>query len=138
MKNNYLLLLVSVIILVFVISFAFYSPNVVLGDHSQEHSGNQIENPFRSDEIGSSLINFLRFIINSIVLPIGTVIAVVFLIFSGFLFVTAQGNEEKLSKAKTGFLWTAVGVAVLLGAWAITEGLTATICSIGDVPGLCE
>ena len=54
-------------------------------------------------------------------------LAVVFIVYSGFLFVTAQGNSDQLAKAKTNFLWTVIGVALLLGAWALAVLIEGTI-----------
>ena len=94
----------------------------------------KIDNPFTG---GNSLIDLLNYIINNIVLPIGVTVAVFFLIYAGFLFVTAQGNETKLQKAKSTFLWTVVGAAILLGAWTIAQAIAGTLCEITNVPGLC-
>jgi len=44
---------------------------------------------------------------------------VVFLIIAGFLFVTAQGNEQQLAKAKNTLFWTVIGAALIIGSWAI-------------------
>mgnify|MGYP001611646725 CR=1 FL=1 len=46
-------------------------------------------------------------------------IAVIFIIYSGFLFVTAQGSEQKISEAKSTITWTLIGLAVVVGAWAL-------------------
>lgn len=46
-------------------------------------------------------------------------VAVVFIIWSGFLFVTAGGSEEKLNKAKSTLTWTIIGLAVAVGAWTL-------------------
>jgi len=54
-------------------------------------------------------------------------IAVLFIIYSGFLFITAQGNPEGLKKAKSNFLWTIVGVTLLLGALALAALIKGTI-----------
>jgi len=104
---------------------------------SAQGEGNppKLDNPLK--ENFTSLTAFINAILEKIVLPIGAVIAVFFIIFSGFLFVTAQGNEEKLAKAKTAFLWTAIGVLILLGSMVISNGIAETICQIGYVPGLC-
>ncbi|GEM_PF-3178794 len=97
-------------------------------------AGPGLESPFKED---LTLLDFLNKILKEIVLPIGAVVAVVALVFSGFLFVTAQGNEDKLKTAKKTFTWTVVGIAVLLGALVISEGIRNTICLIVDnVPGL--
>lgn len=65
--------------------------------------------------------------ITNIVLKIGYPIAVIFIIYSGLLFVTARGSEEKLKTAKKTFLWAILGTAVLLGATVLAEAIKATI-----------
>ncbi len=65
--------------------------------------------------------------ITNIVLKIGYPIAVIFIIYSGLLFVTARGSEEKLKTAKNTFLWAILGTAVLLGATVLAEAIKATI-----------
>lgn len=62
-----------------------------------------------------------------VVFNIGSVIAVFFIIYSGFLMVTAGANEEKLSKARQAFLWTVIGVAILLGAKVLSAVICGTI-----------
>jgi len=54
-------------------------------------------------------------------------IAVVFIVYSGFLFIAAQGNPEGLKKAKMNFLWTVIGVTLLLGAWALSLLIKGTL-----------
>jgi hypothetical protein len=49
----------------------------------------------------------------------------------GFLFLTAQGDEAQLTKAKKAFLWACIGTAVLLGAWLLATAINATIQSLG-------
>ncbi len=83
-------------------------------------------NPLKTND----LIGFIELIINNVVLPIGSVVVVFFIIFTGFLFVTAGGNEEKLKTAKSALLWTIVGAAILLGSWAISVAITNTIDAI--------
>ena len=51
---------------------------------------------------------------------IGLPLVAVFLIYSGFLFVSARGNEEQLQKAKTTFFWTVIGALLVIGAFAIS------------------
>ncbi len=69
-------------------------------------------------------------ILDKILLPIGAVIVVMAIIYSGFTFVTAQGKPAEIEKAKQRLLWTLIGAAVLLGAKAISEVVEATIKNI--------
>lgn len=86
--------------------------------------GTTIPNPFRA---GNTLFQLLETIVNEIILPIGGVLAVLAFIYSGFLYVTAQGSETKIAKAHKALLYTAVGTAILLGSWALGNVIKNTI-----------
>lgn len=57
--------------------------------------------------------------ITQIILTVGLPLAAIMIIYSGFLFVTAGGSEEKLNKAKQSFYWAIIGAAVIIGARVI-------------------
>ena len=101
------------------VSLAVFS---VLGTSSAQAV--TLDNPFSG---GNSLFSLLRAIIDGIVLPIGGVLAVLAFVYSGFLYVTAQGNESKLKTAHKALLYTSVGTAVLLGSWVIAKVIENTI-----------
>jgi len=87
---------------------------------------------------GFTIVSFLNFILEKIVLPIGGVIAVLFLVYAGFLFVTARGSEEQLEHAKETLKWTIIGIAILFGSLAISNGIKNTICQIApNIPSFC-
>lgn len=65
-----------------------------------------------------------------IVLNIGVPVAALFIVYSGFLFIKAEGNPEKLKEAKETFFWTITGTAVLLGAWVLAQAIAGTINSL--------
>ena len=65
--------------------------------------------------------------IADIVMAIGIPVAAVFIIYAGFLFVTARGSEEQIKKAKTTLYWTIIGTALLVGAKVIAAALQTTI-----------
>lgn len=56
---------------------------------------------------------------------------VIFLIWSGFLFVSARGNEKQLETAKKTFYWTILGAAVVVGAYALASAVVHFACSLG-------
>lgn len=86
----------------------------------------QIENPFNCGP-NCTLPDFIKKVLNDIVLPIGGVISVLMIVYSGFLFVTAQGNESKITKAKDALLYACIGAAILLGAIVISQAIGGTI-----------
>jgi len=69
--------------------------------------------------------------ITQIVLTVGLPLAALMIIYSGFLFVTAQGNEEQLKKAKQNFYWAIIGAAVIIGARVIAEAVVNFAESLG-------
>ena len=87
----------------------------------------QIQNP-----LGAGNNNVEKFIplILGYVVKIGGVVAIGAFLYSGFLFVQAQGNPEKLKDAKKSFMNTSIGVAVLLGAQLIATIIDGTIKSL--------
>lgn len=67
----------------------------------------------------------------SFVVTIAIPFIVIFLIYSGFLFVKARGNETELKKAKETFYWTIIGAAVVVGAYALASAVVHFACSLG-------
>lgn len=95
----------------------------------------KIDNPLVGQ---NNILTILATILNDIILPIGVTVSVVFIIYAGFLYVTAQGSVDKIQKAHQTFLWTAVGAGVLLGAWTISQTIQLTLCQIATIPGICN
>ncbi|MBI4281340.1 IPT/TIG domain-containing protein, partial [Candidatus Uhrbacteria bacterium] len=69
------------------------------------------------------------------------VVAITLILVGGFLWMTAAGNEEKIAKAKQLLLNAVIGLAIVLGAFAITSFvlsrlISATEGGAGDVSGV--
>lgn len=105
MKNLFLL----VIILLGVLTI----PSLVLGV--------QIDNPLGVkdfDQLINALVNFIFWV--------GVALAPVMIIISGFIFVTAQGKPENITKAKNWLTWTIVGLTIAI----LAKGLVAVLQSV--------
>lgn len=63
-------------------------------------------------------------------LRIGMPVVALAVVYCGFLFVSARGNPEKLTKAKDALVWTLIGAAILLGSWAIAEMIEETVLDL--------
>ncbi len=87
----------------------------------------KIENP-----LGDKITDIPKFIQEAIkiVLTVGIPLIALAIIYTGFLFVEAQGNPEKLSKAKKALIYTLIGGALLLGAFVIANAIGATVDDI--------
>jgi hypothetical protein len=88
------------------------------------------ENP-----LGNTSIQGLVTTLLTVLVRIGAVLCVFFLILSGFNFVVAQGNPGEIKKAKEMFKWTIIGGLITMGAFAISEIIKNTLCSI--LPAAC-
>jgi hypothetical protein len=88
----------------------------------------QLENPLSGV---NTISDFVKKILD-IVLTIGIPIVALAIIYSGFLFVAARGNTEKLGQAKKTFLYTIIGAAILLGAWLLAQVLSETITQLSS------
>jgi len=77
----------------------------------------------------STLNGLIKTILEGVV-KIGIPIIALAIIYSGFLFVSARGNSEKITKAKDALLYTLIGAAVILGSWAIAQLISDTVLQL--------
>lgn len=89
----------------------------------------ELKNPFKS-EVGDNLYDVAKAILSQVVTPIAGIVCVLAFIYSGFLYVTAGGDKTKITKAHNMLLYTAIGTALLLGAWAIATAVKSTLDSV--------
>ena len=63
----------------------------------------------------------------SAVVQIGVPVVALGIIYSGFLFVKAQGNPAELKTANEAFYWTIIGAMIVLGAFVILGIIEGTV-----------
>jgi Type IV secretion system pilin len=83
------------------------------------------ENPIKAESITELLSMLLTFFVH-----VATVLCVIYMIWSGFLFVKAQGNEKELETAKRAFFYALVGTILMLGAEVIATAISKTVADI--------
>jgi len=83
-----------------------------------------------------TLFGFVTLLLDTI-FPIASLVSVFLLIYAGFLMVVSGGSEEKLSKAKTAFLWTVIGIGILLGAKVLSAVVCGTVQQLGTFSLSC-
>ena len=93
--------------------------------NAQATTDGTLQNPLTA----SSLPDLLNTILGAVV-KIGGVLLVLALVWVGFLFVAAQGSEEKIRDARSALVWTVVGGLILLGAQAISLAVQATAAAL--------
>ena len=101
----------------------FFPLGFVFAQESCEPKNGKICSPLEFD---GSLVDFLNLILNQVIV-IGAIIAALAIIYSGYLFVTASGNPEKLKVAKQTILWVVIGSGLVLGANALVDGISETL-----------
>jgi hypothetical protein len=112
-----------------VITFAQTGGNSPTGGNSGcNPADGKICNPLANSGI-NSIPDLIKTFLDG-VLKIGIPIVALAIIYSGFLFVFARGNSEKLGKAKDSLLYTIIGAAILLGSWAIAKMISSTVLAL--------
>lgn len=100
------------------------------GNQSQGSGGTsfsiKINNPLKNVTTLNGLIVKLL----NIILTIGVPFVALMIIYSGFLFVKAQGDPGKLKDAKATLQWVLIGGTILLSAWVIAKALAGTVNQI--------
>jgi type IV secretory pathway VirB2 component (pilin) len=109
------------------LSFLFWSIASLLVSAINVFADTTLPNPLGNTKTFPDLI---KMVLDNVVTPIGGVVAVFFIIYSGFLFVTAGANETKRGDAKKALLYAVIGTAILVGAQALSALITTTINSL--------
>ena len=97
--------------------------NPPISNSSSGCTSGQICNPLLNvNSIQDLIAAVLKFVVNLLAIA-----GVVYIMWTGLMFVKAQGNPGELEKAKTSFLHAIIGMAIILGAWAIATAIANTI-----------
>lgn len=69
--------------------------------------------------VGANSISELILKISKFLMALAIPFAIAMLVWSGFLFATAQGSEDKIKAAKKNFTYTIIGIAVIMASEAL-------------------
>lgn len=67
----------------------------------------------------SKVQTFLQSVIQTLV-TIAGLVAVIFLVWGGFQYITSTGNPNHMDSAKRTIMYSAIGLAIVLGAYILT------------------
>lgn len=84
-----------------------------------------LKNPIKYGTIPEVLAAILN-----VIIMVATPFVVLAVIWCGFLFVTARGNSDKISKAKDALFYTIIGGVIILGATVLSSILSSTVGQI--------
>ena len=99
------------------------------GNGASQNIAINFQNPLSIGE--TTISGFIQAVLERIVIPIGAAASVFFIIYAGFMFVTARGSQDKLDKAKTAILNAVIGSLIILGSWAIAQVISGTVTQLG-------
>ena len=74
----------------------------------------------------NSLAEFLSKAVD-ILRTLGFYVAIIGIIYAGFLFVKARGNPEEIKQAKAALWWAVIGTAILIGASVLVDLIQGTL-----------
>lgn len=84
-----------------------------------------LENPLKYNSIAGLVEALLKALI-AIAYPI----IIFFVIYSGFLFISARGKPDELSRARRNFVYVAIGAVLILGAWILSTMISNTVSQL--------
>jgi len=90
---------------------------------------NSSTNCFQNPTGSTTFDGFLAAAMTAMV-KIAVPIITVFIVYSGFLFVTAQGNQAKLETAKRNFMYSVLGALLILAAWVLANIIGSTVTQL--------
>lgn len=88
----------------------------------------KLQNPLKVNSIQAII-----FLAVDIAIYVGVSFAILAIIFVGFKFVLAQGNDTKLTDAKKWFFYIIIGLAILISSKVIVEIVKNTLVKSGVV-----
>lgn len=94
----------------------FCGPGIVSG--ADMVSGSLDSGISKDKDLRSKIIDWTTYLY-----PIAAILAVVALVYAGFLYITAFGDEGKVESAKKILMWVVIGIIMILGAFAIVNSL---------------
>jgi hypothetical protein len=121
-----------VLLLVFLPAFSFAQPQggAVPPPANQSGGDGKIVNPLASKGI-DSVQGLIKILLQGLI-RIGFPIVALAILYSGFLFVAARGNSEKLETAKQSLMYSIIGAVILLGSWSIAMLISETVLNLGS------
>ncbi len=98
------------------------------GNGGQPAESTKLQNPLKADNVQQVILLAVN-----VAIYVGVSFAILAIIFVGFKFVFAQGNEAKLKEAKFWLLYIIIGLAILISAKVIVEIVANTLVKSGVV-----
>jgi hypothetical protein len=87
----------------------------------------QIVPPINPSDLGgqswSTLREVVQFALSSFILPILTALAILYLVWAGYQFITSAGDPAQAEKARRNILYAIIGVVLMLISYGLVRFL---------------
>ena len=107
----------------------FLVPVALLSLVAVVHAATPCTSCLNSPTLDATFQGFISTAMKALV-KISLPIITIFIVYSGFLFVTAQGNQGKLETAKRNFFFSVLGALLILAAWILATIIAGTVTQI--------
>lgn len=109
----------------FVILILFFSPLIALATHVQGQPHQRFEpgelpSAAETGLRGGNLLDFVADMIR-VVLGILGILLLVLIIYGGFLYATAGGDETKVAGARNTIVYAIIGIVIIAAAWVLSD-----------------
>lgn len=75
--------------------------------------------------------NIINFMVYTLALPL----TVIFIVWGGFLVMTAGGSQSRFESGKQAITWAVIGLVVVLAAWLIISLIIQALCGATSLTG---
>jgi hypothetical protein len=105
-------------------ALGFFNTAFAQGGATNGSGGNtgELTNPLQSQTITEFLLKII-----DVLLVFALPLIILYIMYAGYLFVTANGNSEQVSTARNALLWAVVGGVLVLGARLIIGVIQGTV-----------
>lgn len=133
MKNRIFTIIFSFFLFFLGTSFTLAQEVQTPGGGASEQLGSttKLSNPLEGGNI-EDIPSFVQQLLE-IALQVGVPLIALAIIYTGYLFIAAQGAPDKLTQAKQSLVYVVIGAAILLGAYVLAEAIMGTINAIRGV-----
>lgn len=97
-----------------------------LGTPDQDFAPGELPSASRTGLRSENLLQFVASLIR-VFLGILGVILLVMIIYAGFLYATAAGDEERASSARNTLLYAIIGIVIIAGAWILSDYVISNV-----------
>lgn len=113
------------ILLTILMSLAFLAVPVMTLAAPSIDTGSLGSTGLSSGDLKATVVKIVNYVLGLLAL-----VAVIMILWGGFTWLTAAGNEEKVEKAKEIISAAVIGIVIILLAWAIVNFVLSTATNV--------